>query len=276
MNIRYEIFRPLAPGVQLAKDKTLSRWVVLKKKHGCQEIELAKQPRLGFAMLLDQDPSGALVFEYCPWPKLADYLDRPRLDSQWVIKVLKHLTRAIGRLHTEGLIHGDLHPDNLLVSEQGKVCILDLGSACKIGQPVQHFHPLFGAPEMATKAPASPAMDCYSIAQIAWHLCVKTQGFGKAYRRRLRSGLAFHSNQRTELAALVPSAAPRFGHRWLLALALISSPTLSLDTPMSLREQFRSGAGAQPPLSAVSKPSSHLHSAKFRTTAATQLDPPDR
>ena len=81
------------------------------------------------------------MFEYCPWPKLADYLDRPRLDSQWVIQVLKHLTQAIGRLHNEGLIHGDLHPDNLLVSEQGEVCILDLGSACKIGQPVQHFHP---------------------------------------------------------------------------------------------------------------------------------------
>lgn len=275
MNIRYEPFRPLAPGVQLAKDTTLSRWVVLKEKHGAQETKLAKQPRVGFATLLDKTPSGALVFEYCPWPKLAEYLDRPRLDSQWVIRVLRHLTQAIGRLHTEGLIHGDLHPDNLLISEQGDVCILDLGSACKIGQPVQHFHPLFSAPEMAIQAPASPAMDCYSIAQIAWHLCAKTRGFGKAYRRRLRSGLAFNSNQRTELAALVPSAAPRFGHRWLLALALISSPTLSLDTPMSLRERFRSGAGAQPPLSAVSKPSSQLHSAKFRTSAATQLDPLD-
>ena len=62
-----------------------------------------------------------------------------------VIQVLKYLTQAIGRLHNEGLIHGDLHPDNL-VSEQGEVCILDLGSACKIGQPVQHFH-LFSAPE---------------------------------------------------------------------------------------------------------------------------------
>ena len=275
MNIRYEIFRPLAPGVQLAKDTTLSRWVVLKEKHGDQETKLAKQPRVGFATLLDKTPSGAMVFEYCPWPSLAEYLDRPRLDSQWVIRVLRHLTQAIGRLHTEGLIHGDLHPDNLLISEQGEVCILDLGSACKIGQPVQHFHPLFSAPEMALKAPASPAMDCYSIAQIAWHLCAKTQGFGKAYRQHLRSGLAFNSNQRTELAALVPSAAPQFSHRWLLALTLISSPTLTLDVPMSLREQFRSGAGAQPPLSAVSKPASPLHSAKLRTTVAMHLDPPD-
>ena len=275
MNIRYEVFRPLAPEVQLAKDKTLFRWVVLKEKHGCQEIELAKQPRAGFATLLDKDPSGALVFEYCPWPKLADYLDRPRLDSQWVIHVLKHLTQAIGRLHNEGLTHGDLHPDNLLVSEQGDVCILDLGSACNIGQPVQHFHPLFSAPEMATKAPASPAMDCYSVAQIAWHLCAKTQGFGKAYHQRLRAGLAFDSSQRTELAALVPSAGPQFRHRWLLVLAFISAPTLTLDTPMSLREQFRSGAAAQPPLSAVSKPANPLHSAKLRTTVAAHLDPPD-
>ena len=275
MNIRYEVFRPLAPKVQLAKDKTLSRWVVLKEKHGYQEIELAKKPRAGFATLLDKDPSGALVFEYCPWPKLADYLDRPRLDSQWVIQVLKHLTQAIGRLHNEGLIHGDLHPDNLLVSKQGEVCILDLGSACNIGQPVQHFHPLFSAPEMATKAPAAPAMDCYSVAQIAWHLCAKTQGFGKAYHQDLRAGLAFDSSQRTDLTALVPSAGPQFRHRWLLVLAFISSPTLTLDTPMSLREQFRSGAAAQPPLSAVSKPANPLHSAKFRTTVAAHLDPPD-
>ena len=275
MNIRYKIFRPLAPGVQLAQDTTLSRWVVLKEKHEHQEIELAKQPRAGFATLLDQDPSGALVFEYCPWPKLAHYLDRPRLDSQWVIRVLKHLTHAIGQLHDEGLIHGDLHPDNLLVSEQGEVCILDLGNACKIGQPVQHFHPLFSAPELATKTPASPAMDCYSIAQIAWHLCAKTRGFSRAYRQQLQSGLIFNSKQRTELAALVPSAPAQFSHRWLLALALISSPTLSLDAPMSLREQFRSDAGALPPLSAVSTPAIQLRSAKLRTTVATHLDPPD-
>lgn len=275
MSIRYQVFRPLAPGVQLAEDKALSRWVVLKEKHGCQEIELAKQPRAGFATLLDQDLSGALVFEYCPWPKLADYLDRPRLDSQWVVQVLKHLTEAIGRLHREGLIHGDLHPDNLLASEQGEVCILDLGSACKIGQPVQHFHPLFSAPEMAIQSPASPAMDRYSIAQIAWHLCAKTRGFGKTYRQHLQSGLAYNPNQRTELAALVPAAARQFPHRWLLALTLVSSPALTPDAPLSLREQFRSGAGALPPLSAVSKPASQLRSAKLRTTVAMRLDPPD-
>lgn len=191
------------------------------------------------------------------------------------MQVLKHLTQAIGRLHTEGLIHGDLHPDNLLVSEQGEVCILDLGSACKIGQPVQHFHPLFSTPEMAARTPASPAMDCYSIAQIAWHLCAKTKGFGKAYRQNLQSGLAFSPNQRTDLAALVPLAAPKFSHRWLLVLTMISSPTLAPDAPLSLREQFRSGAESLPPLSAVSMPASQLHSAKLRTTVVTHLGPTD-
>ena len=79
-------FSAAGTGGTACKDKTLSRWVVLKEKHGCQEIELVKQPRAGFATLLDKDPSGALVFEYRPRPKLADYLDRPRLDSQWLFR----------------------------------------------------------------------------------------------------------------------------------------------------------------------------------------------
>ena len=68
MNIRYEVFRPLAPEVQLAKDKTLSRWVVLKEKHGCQEIELAKQPRAGFATLLDKDHQALWCLSTVPGP----------------------------------------------------------------------------------------------------------------------------------------------------------------------------------------------------------------
>lgn len=50
--------------------------------------------------------------------------DRPRLHA-----LVSRLLAAYGRLHARGVLHGDIHPGNCLLGDDGRVVVLDFGHA---------------------------------------------------------------------------------------------------------------------------------------------------
>ncbi|QRY39607.1 class III lanthionine synthetase LanKC [Microbacterium hominis] len=81
---------------------------------------------------------------------------------EWALGVGAELRRQVRRLHASGLTHGDLHPRNVLVTDDGAVSLLDfemsLPVSARAGAPV-------GAPGFVAPGSPSPrARDEYALA----------------------------------------------------------------------------------------------------------------
>lgn len=104
--------------------------------------------------------------------------DRGRLHD-----LVGRMLAAYGRLHERDVLHGDIHPGNCLVRDDGRIVILDFGHARRIGETrstadlARAGIPQFYDPQMAqailagTVPPAaSPASEQYAIAVLAYML----------------------------------------------------------------------------------------------------------
>ncbi len=72
------------------------------------------------------------VMEWCQGVSVAEAADAIRKESAHDLlprmrKLLVSVARTYSRLHQQNVIHGDVHPRNLLVDEHGNVRILDFG-----------------------------------------------------------------------------------------------------------------------------------------------------
>ncbi|RMZ53509.1 hypothetical protein APUTEX25_003331, partial [Auxenochlorella protothecoides] len=57
--------------------------------------------------------------------------------------VMRKLLKGLQRLHSLGIVHRDVKPDNVLVTSKGDVKIIDFGAACDLSTGV-NFNPLYG------------------------------------------------------------------------------------------------------------------------------------
>jgi predicted Ser/Thr protein kinase len=108
--------------------------------------------------------------------------DRGRLHRQ-----VAAMLAAYGRLHSRGVIHGDVHPGNCLVTDEGRVVILDFGNARWTSDPatvdpLRTGIPQFYDPQMAEAllagrlTPAATVIsEQYSIAVLAYVLLTGLQ-----------------------------------------------------------------------------------------------------
>lgn len=108
-----------------------------------------------------------------PRPELSAFIDVDRFVS-----VLRQLAGAVYALHQADLIHRDLKPSNVLVTEDGRVVIVDFGIVAELGLPqnssvfdVIAGTPAFMAPEQVRGDPPSPAADWYAVG-VMMYLCL--------------------------------------------------------------------------------------------------------
>lgn len=80
--------------------------------------------------------SAYIVMEYVQGTSLRDYmecLDEP-MDFTSAADMLSPVMDALEKVHKKHILHRDLTPDNLLVRENGKLCVIDFGSAREFDQ----------------------------------------------------------------------------------------------------------------------------------------------
>src|SRR5262245_55997525 len=75
------------------------------------------------------DNSDFIVMEYVPGKTLAQIIGHKGLRFDDALKIAVQIADALTAAHRAGIVHRDLKPGNIIVSDQGRVKVLDFGLA---------------------------------------------------------------------------------------------------------------------------------------------------
>lgn len=180
---KYRILSPLGSGgfgsVYLAEDTWIDKKVALKVPHK-QHLDfgqLLKEPRLlaslshpNIVTVLTaekQDDIFFIVMEYVPGETLEQVILREgALDVGRALDFTCQICNAVDHAHRAGIIHRDLRPGNMLVSETGMLKVSDFGTS-RFLEIAAHGTTVIGSPPyMAPEqfhGKAVFASDVYSV-----------------------------------------------------------------------------------------------------------------
>lgn len=123
----------------------------------------------------EHDGIGFLVMEYVPSPSLAQiYKIEGRLPASRLIPILIQVARGLYVAHSHGVIHRDVKPANIMVSQSGEVKITDFGVSYSANQAqITQAGMVVGtaqyiSPEQAQGHQATPQSDIYSLGIVAY------------------------------------------------------------------------------------------------------------
>ena len=99
----------------------------------------------------------------------------PRVDPERLLHSIQQLCAGVHAMHEIGCIHRDLKPRNVLVTEAGRVVILDFGLAQPAGKTTQSGGgvsgtPAYMAPEQALDRPCLPSADWYAVGTMIYEV----------------------------------------------------------------------------------------------------------
>jgi serine/threonine protein kinase len=180
---KYRILSPLGSGgfgtVYLARDTWLDKQVAIKVPHrqGLDFSELLREPRLlasvnhpnivAITTADKQDDVFFIVMEYVAGETLESVLERDgALDLPRALDYTVQIGNAVDHAHKQGVIHRDLRPANVLVSESGMLKVADFGTS-RFLEIAAHGTTVIGSPAFMApeqfQGKAVFASDLYSV-----------------------------------------------------------------------------------------------------------------
>lgn len=211
----YHILRPLGEGgmgtVYLAErsDGQFEHQVALKLMRDDPNLA-ALRPRFlaerqilaqlvhpNIAWLLDgnvtEDGRPYIVMEYVEGQALLEYCDRRRLGLRQRLELFLEVCEAVSYAHQNLIVHRDLKPSNVLVTEDGRVKLMDFGIAKLLeggptggrSEPLTRTSPApmtpeYAAPEQLQGDLITTATDVYQLGGLLYQLLTGRRPFDGA------------------------------------------------------------------------------------------------
>src|SRR3954447_3853437 len=103
-----------------------------------------------------------LLMEYVDG-KTLDEIEAPEMGQ--LVLVFNQVASALAHMHRRGVFHGDLKPSNIMLSKNGQVKLIDLGTAWIRGQEKNRIQgtPQYMAPEQVTEKVVDEKTDIYNL-----------------------------------------------------------------------------------------------------------------
>jgi formylglycine-generating enzyme required for sulfatase activity/predicted Ser/Thr protein kinase len=174
-------------------DFTESLAVLQGEAHKLQTL-----PHPNIVRVIDCDRDGRIVFmtmEYLSGESLKRKLaasEQKGLAAKDAIHIVGCIASGLGFAHRNGVVHGDLKPGNVLVTDNGDVKIIDFGIARLMTRHpraagvngderprLSALTPPYASPEMLENAPPDPRDDIYALACIAHELLTGRHPFDR-------------------------------------------------------------------------------------------------
>jgi formylglycine-generating enzyme required for sulfatase activity/predicted Ser/Thr protein kinase len=167
--------------------------------------KLQTLPHPNIVRVIDCDRDGRTVFmtmEYLSGESLKRKLasaDHKGLSAKEALRIIKCIASGLAFAHGHGIVHGDLKPGNVLVTDNGDVKIIDFGIARLMtrhpraagvngdARPrLSALTPPYASPEMLENAEPDPRDDIYALACIAHELLTGRHPFDRIVANEAR------------------------------------------------------------------------------------------
>ena len=124
----------------------------------------------------ETDGNPFLVMDYIEGKTLDECLEEwGKLSEEQTVALLNPIAAAIDYAHSEGVVHRDIKPGNIMIRSDGKPFILDFGIAREVKETLTQVTGklssgtlLYMSPEQLTGDMPKPAQDVYSFAAMAY------------------------------------------------------------------------------------------------------------
>src|SRR5690606_34479668 len=119
-----------------------------------------------------------IIMEFVPGTDLKTIIQRKgRFTPQEMIDLIVQACAGIGYAHRAGLVHCDVKPQNMLVTPDDRLKVVDFGIARALASihpdeksEVVWGSPQYFSPEQAAGAAPSPASDVYSLGVVMYEM----------------------------------------------------------------------------------------------------------
>jgi serine/threonine protein kinase len=111
------------------------------------------------------------------------YMTRHTLTTERIVEIALQITEALGAAHARGIVHRDIKPGNIIVSDTGHVKVLDFGLARRFKSETDDLGPdgstipgrpmgtaNYMAPERILQLPLDPRSDFFSLGVVMYEM----------------------------------------------------------------------------------------------------------
>jgi CheY-like chemotaxis protein len=223
---RYELLDKLGEGgmgvVYKARDRQLDRLVALKflasglagsERAEARSVEeartIAALNHANIATIYEiRETEGApvLALEYLPGGTLRARLDSGRLPFAEIVEIGRQVADGLAHAHAHGVVHGDVKPENLLFTADGRVKITDFGIARSVNaRTVTADGKIVGTmrylpPECLRGAPADRRADVFALGVVLEEMAAGRE-VAQTFRQLIASATAREASCRPQSMA---------------------------------------------------------------------------
>ena len=185
-------------------------------RYNYQLIQALKHDNIAALKNLEPDPkrSGSylLVMELARGTSLQELIlackkrQRP-FSVDEALPLLRQIASALDYAHANKVVHRDVKPGNIIVSDEGKVFVLDFGLAARIRSTIATLSaqsddtsgtPAYKSPEQWKARRARASMDQYALGVVAYEMLANALPFESENNGMLRDAVLYEEPERIE------------------------------------------------------------------------------